>query len=164
MTRLDILAPLAASLALLAAPAWADPASVNITLGPELLDRVEELGERDVEQQVSRLSEVVRRTLARRGALDGAEINLTLTDIKPNRPTMQQMADTPGLDGIRSISTGGATITGHVTTADGVIHPVQYDWYSNNLADVRGYAIWHDAERAYRRLADNLAAGRYKRR
>ena len=51
-----------------------------------------------------------------------------------------------------------------MTTADGVVHPVQYDWYSNNLADVRGYTTWQDADRAYRRLADNLAEGRYERR
>lgn len=164
MTRLAILAPFAAGLALLAAPAMADPASVNITLGPDVLDRADELGQREVEEQASRLADVVRRTLAQRGALDGAEINLTLTDIRPNRPTMQQIADTPGLDGMRSISTGGATITGHVTTADGLIHPVQYDWYSSNLADVRGFTMWQDADRAYRRLADNLAEGRYERR
>lgn len=164
MTRLAILAPFAAGLALMAAPALADPASVNITLGPDLLDRAEELGEREVEEQATHLAEVVRQTLVRRGALDGAEINLTLTDLKPNRPTMQQMSDTPGLDGIRSISIGGATITGQVTTADGTVHPVQYDWYSHNLADVRGYSTWQDADRAYRRLADNLAEGRYARR
>lgn len=164
MTRLSILAPLAAGLALLAAPALADPAAVNITLGPDVLDRADELGQREVEEQASRLADVVRQTLARRGALDGAEINLTLTDLKPNRPTMQQMADRPGLDGLRSISTGGATITGHVTTADGMIHPVQYDWYSSNLGDVRGFTTWQDADRVYRRLADNLAEGRYQRR
>lgn len=164
MTRLSVLAPLAAGLALLAAPALADPASINITLGPDVLDRADELGQREVEEQASRLADVVRQTLARRGALDGAEINLTLTDLKPNRPTMQQMADRPGLDGLRSISTGGATITGHVTTADGMIHPVQYDWYSSNLADVRGFTTWQDADRVYRRLADNLAEGRYQRR
>lgn len=164
MTRLAILASFAAGLALLATPVSADPASVNITLGPDVLDRAEELGRRDVDEQAARLAEVVRQTLVRRGALDGAEINLMLTDLRPNRPTMQQMADTPGLDGMRSISTGGATITGQVTTADGVVHPVQYDWYSNNLADVRGYTTWQDADRAYRRLADNLAEGRYERR
>lgn len=164
MPRLSILAPLAAGLALLAAPALADPASVNITLGPDVLDQADELGQREVEEQASRLADVVRQTLARRGALDGAEINLTLTDLKPNRPTMQQMADRPGLDGLRSISTGGATITGHVTTADGMIHPVQYDWYSSSLADVRGFTTWQDADRVYRRLADNLAEGRYQRR
>lgn len=164
MTRLAILAPFAAGLALLASPALADPASVNITLGPDLIERADELGQREIEEQARRLAEVVRQTLTRRGSLDGAEINLTLADVRPNRPTMQQMADTPGLDGFRSISTGGATITGHVTTADGVVHPVQYDWYSSNLADVRGFTTWQDADRVYRRLADNLAEGRYQKR
>ncbi|MDI1326620.1 MAG: hypothetical protein PSV23_07450 [Brevundimonas sp.] len=164
MTRLACLAPLAAGLALWAAPAMADPASINVILGPDVLERADELGEREVQAQASRLSDVVRQTLARRGALDGAEINLTLTDLKPNRPTMQQMADRPGLDGIRSISIGGATITGHVTTADGLIHPVEYDWYSTSIADVRGFGIWQDADRAYSRLANNLAVGRYQTR
>ena len=164
MTRLAILAPLAAGLALWAAPAMADPASINVTVGPDVLEGADELGEREVQEQASRLADVVRRTLARRGALDGAEINLTLTDLKPNRPTIQQMADTPGLDGIRSISIGGAAITGHVTTSDGLIHPIAYDWYSTNISEVRGFGTWQDADRAYSRLADNLAEGRYKRR
>jgi hypothetical protein len=155
---------LAAGLSLWAAPAMADPASINITLGPDVLDSARDLGDRDVREQASRLADVVRQTLARRGALDGAEVNLTLTDLKPNRPTIQQMIARPGLDGIRSVSIGGATITGHVTTADGQVHPVAYDWYSHNIADVRGFATWQDADRAYRRLADNLADGRYKTR
>lgn len=164
MTRFPLLAPLAVGLALWAAPAVADPATVTITLGPDVLEAADELGEREVQEQADRLAEVVRSTLARRGSLDGAEINLTLADVKPNRPTMQQMADTPGLDRMRSISTGGATITGHVTTADGLIHPVAYDWYSSNITDVRGFTTWQDAERAYNRLADNLAEGRYEKR
>ena len=164
MTRLALLAPLAAGLALWAAPAMADPASINVTVGPDVLESADELGQREVREQASRLADVVRQTLARRGALDGAEINLTLTDLKPNRPTMQQMAAMPGLDGIRSISIGGATITGHVTTADGLIHPVAYDWYSTNISEVRGFGTWQDADRAYSRLANNLADGRYKTR
>lgn len=164
MTRLALFAPLAAGLALWAAPAMADPASINITLGPDVLDASDELGEREVQGQATRLADVVRQTLARRGALDGAEINLTLTDLKPNRPTMQQMSDTPGLDGMRSISVGGATITGHVTTTDGLIHPIAYDWYSTNISDVRGFSTWQDADRAYSRLANNLADGRYEKR
>lgn len=164
MTKLAILAPMAAGLALWAAPAMADPASINIVLGPDLLESADDLGEREVREQASRLADVVRQTLARRGALDGAEINLTLSDLRPNRPTMQQMADRPGLDGIRSISTGGATITGHVTTADGLIHPVAYDWYSSSIADVHGFNTWQDADRAYSRLANNLANGRFQTR
>lgn len=164
MRALAFFAPLAAVVAVAATPAMADPATVNVTLGPDVIESAEELGERDVSEQAARLADVVRQTLARRGALDGAEINLTLTDLKPNRPTFQQLADRPGLDGIRSISIGGATISGQVTTADGQIHPVKYDWYSSSLQDVLGYGVWQDADRAYRRLAGNLADGRYSTR
>ena len=48
-------------------------------------------------------------------------------------------------------------------TSDGRTLPVQYDWYSSSLSDVRGVHTWAGADRAYRRLASNLAAGRYTR-
>lgn len=160
MRRLAFLAPLGAVLAVAGAAA-ADPAAVTVTLGPELQDRVAELGERDVRAQADRLTEVVRQTLARASALDGARIDLVLTDLKPNRPTFEQMARRPGFDGHRSLSIGGAAIEGSITTADGRVLPVRYDWYSNSLADVRGYTTWQDADRAYRRLAGQLADGRY---
>ena len=56
---------------------------------------------------------------------------------------------------------GGAAIEGSITTADGQVLPVRYDWYSNSIADVRGYTTWYDADRAYQRLASRLADGRY---
>jgi hypothetical protein len=161
MRKLAFLAPLGAVLAVAAGPAAADPASINVTLGPDLQDKAEELGERDVRQQADRLAEVVRRALARGGDLDGARIDLVLTDLKPNRPTFEQMAHQPGLDGHRSVSIGGAAIEGQITTADGRVLPVRYDWYSNSIAEVRGYTTWHDADRAYQRLASRLADGRY---
>ena len=163
MRSLAFFAPLAAALAV-AAPALAEPAAVTVTLGPDLQDRVETLGRRDVTEQTDRLARIVARTLAKRGALDGARIDLILTDLKPNRPTFQQLVDRPGLDGIRSISIGGATIEGQITTADGAVRPVRYDWYSSSIDDVRGFNTWQDADRAYRRLAVNLADGRYVRR
>lgn len=161
MRKLAFLAPLGAVLAIAAGPALADPASVSVTIGPDLQEKAGELGERDVRQQADRLAEVVRRALARSGGLDGARIDLVLTDLKPNRPTFEQMADRPGLDPHRSISIGGAAIEGHITTADGQVLPVSYDWYSHNLADVRGYSTWQDADRAYERLASRLVDGRY---
>ena len=160
MRKLAFLAPLATVLAV-AAPASADPASVNVTLGAELKEKSAELGEHDVRRQADRLADIVRRALAGPGELDGARIELVLTDLKPNRPTMEQMARRPGLDGHRSLSIGGAAIEGSITTADGRVLPVRYDWYSSNLSDVRGYATWQDAERAFDRLAARLAEGRY---
>ena len=160
MRRFAFFAPLAAVLAI-AAPAMAEPVAVTVTLGPDLQNHVETLGQRDVTEQTDRLAQVVARTLADRRALDGARIDLVLTDLKPNRPTFQQLADRPGLDGIRSISIGGATIEGQITTADGAVSAIRSDWYSTSIEDVHGFATWQDADRAYRRLAVNLAAGRY---
>jgi hypothetical protein len=161
MRKLAFFAPLAAALAVSAAPAMAEPAAVTVTLGGDLQDKVDDLGEREVREQADRLAEVVQRALARDGALDGARIDLVLTDLRPNRPTFQQLIDRPGLDGHRSLSIGGAAIEGQVTMADGRTVPVQYDWFSHSLADVRGFSTWQDADRAYRRLAVNLADGRY---
>lgn len=164
MRQLAFFAPLAAVLAFSAGPAAAEPALISVSLGPDLQEKAEDLGSREVQEQADRLAELVGRALARDGDLDGARIELVLTDLQPNRPTFQQMVDQPGLDGHRSRSIGGATIEGQITMADGRTVPVQYDWYSTSLADVRGAHTWADADRAYRRLAVNLADGRYVRR
>jgi hypothetical protein len=166
MRRLALFAPLAASLAL-AGTVHAQPNAapqVTVTLGGDLIEDAEKLGRRDVDLQVAELRETVERTLARRGALAGARVNLVLTDLKPNRPTFQQASDRPGLSIIDSRSIGGATIEGEIVTADGRTLPVQYDRYSTSLADVIGYGTWYDADRAFDRLAVNLAEGRYVRR
>lgn len=163
MRKLAFLAPLGFALAM-AASAQAQTASVTVAIGPELQRDPDSLGDREVREQADRLASVVVRTLDRRDALDGARINLVLTDLKPNRPTFQQMAHRPGLDGQRSVSIGGATIEGEIITADGQRIPVRYDWYSNNIAEVHGFTTWQDAERAYSRFAGALAAGRYSTR
>lgn len=164
MRRLAFFAPLAAVLTLAATPALAGPALVKVVIGGDLVREADALGNREVQQQSAYLAQVVTRALERGGALDGATIDLVLTDLKPNRPTFEQLADRPGLDGIRSVSIGGATIEGQITLADGRTLPVQYDWYSSSIAEVHGYGTWNDAERAYHRLAANLVSGRYSRR
>jgi len=164
MRKLSLFAPLAAVLAFSAAPVMAEPALISVSLGPDLQEKAEELGPREVQEQADRLAELVGRALARDGDLDGARIELVLTDLRPNRPTFQQLADRPGLDGFRSQSIGGAAIEGQITTADGRTLPVRYDWFSSSLADVQGFETWSDANRAYRRLAVNLADGRYTTR
>jgi hypothetical protein len=160
MRKLAFIAPLAVILGA-AVAAQAEPAQVTVALGPDVQKAAPKLGEREVDEQSARLAALVRRALEGRGALDGARIDLVLADLKPNRPTFQQISDRPGLDGIRSRSIGGAAIEGQVTTADGQVHPVRYDWYSTSIAEVSGHATWTDADRAFSRFAANLAAGRY---
>lgn len=159
MRSFAFLAPLALAAAI-ATPVLAQAPQVTVTVGGDLTEDVQELGERDVDRQLARLQTVVERRLARDGALEGATINLVITDLKPNRPTFQQAADKPGLSIVDSISIGGATIEGEVITADGQRLPVRYSRFSSSLAEVRGYTTWQDADRAYERLADNLVSGR----
>lgn len=160
MRNFAFLAPLTAALALAGAAA-AQPSAVVVTVSPDFAKTAEELGQRDVQQQVDDLTATVTRVLTERHALDGTRVELTITDLKPNRPTMQQMVDKPGLDSMRSISIGGAAIEGTVTTASGEVHPVKYERYSTTLNDVRGFSTWQDASTTFNRLARNLAEGRY---
>lgn len=167
MRRFAFIAPLAVTLAVAGAalaqpgvqPAFLAP-EVTVTIGADLQDEVAKLGEREVTRQADDLAETVRTRLAREGAFPGARVNLVLTDLKPNRPTFQQAADRPGLSIMDSISIGGATIEGEIVTAEGERLPVRYSRYSSNLADVRWFNTWQDADQAFDRLASNLVAGR----
>jgi hypothetical protein len=160
MRKFAFIAPPAAVMAALvvAGAAQAQPA-VNVTIGQDLQERVEKLGDRAVDEQVSRLRAEVEQALAQR--YPGASAELVLTDLKPNRPTMQQVRDTPGLDPIRSISIGGAAVEGSIVTADGERRPVKFSYYSPSIRDVDGFGIWHDADRAFDRLGANIKRGRY---
>lgn len=163
MRNLAFLAPLAAVLAV-AGASHAQPSSsapeVTVSIGGDLIDDVDELGQREVFRQIDQLETTVRRELARSGALQGAQIYLVLTDLKPNRPTFQQAIDRPGLSTFDSISIGGAEIEGEVITADGQRLPVRYSRFSTSIRDVYGYGVWQDADRAFDRLAVNLSQGR----
>ena len=163
MRHFAFLAPLTAAMALAGAVA-AQPSAVVVTVSPDFAKTAAELGEREVQQQADDLARTVERVLNAQQALDGARIELVITDLKPNRPTIQQATDKPGLDMMRSISIGGAAIEGTITTASGEVHPVEYDYYSNTLAEVRGSTTWQDASTAFDRLARNLAEGRYVKR
>jgi hypothetical protein len=167
MRRFAFFAPLAAAAAM-ASLAHAEPADnqapngpqVTVTVGGDLTKDVVKLGERDVNEQREDLANTVSRALARSGAYEGAQVNLVLTDLKPNRPTFRQAADRPGLSIFDSISIGGVSIEGEIITADGQRLPVSYSRYSSSIADVRGYNTWEEANRAYDRFADNIVRGR----
>ena len=159
MRQLAFFAPLALTVAL-AAQAQAQEPQVNVEVGPTLQRDRDNIGARDIADQADRLAQAVRKALARSDRYDGAQVNLVLTDLKPNRPTLEQTNARPGLSVIHSYSIGGATIEGEVITADGQRLPVHYSRYSDDIRLVRGFGTWWDADRAFDRFADNLADGR----
>lgn len=158
MRPLAFFAPAAAVIAL-ATAAQAQEPNVTVTLGPKLQEQVEDLGPREVRDQADRLAERVREALARRNDLNGTAVNLVLTDLKPNRPTLQQLTDRPGLDRIRSVSVGGAAVKGEIVTADGRSLPFEYDRFNSSLADVYGFTTWWEADRVFDRVARKIAQG-----
>jgi len=157
MRKLAFFAPLAATLAV-AAMAQAQ-SRVTVTVAPEFSRQVTKLGDREVNEQIANLQSEVEKALDQR--YPGATANLVLKDLKPNRPTFQQVSDTPGLDPIRSISIGGASVEGEIVTADGERRPVNFSYFSPNLRDVWGYSVWRDADRAFERLGARIEQGRY---
>lgn len=154
-----ILALSATALVALATPALAAPASVNVTVGPELQKKFDKTyGAREAQLLTAELQQSVEAALAKSAAHDGARIELVLTDVKPNRPTFKQMADTPGLS-MQSFGVGGAAIKGRIVSADGAERPVKYSWYESDIQQSYGAWIWHDAEWTFDRFARRLAKG-----
>jgi hypothetical protein len=152
---------LAAAAALLTTgtAALAAPASVSVTVGPELQKKaVKKYGVKDVNRLADNLRSDVERELVKTGALDGARVELVLVDATPNRPTMKQMGDNPGLS-YQSFGLGGARIQGQVTAADGTVSPLKYRWYETDIGRTWYQGTWADAEWTFDRFATKLSRG-----
>jgi hypothetical protein len=148
----------AAVLAAIASPALAQ--SVDVRIGEALADKADEYGARDIERLINRLDSQAEAALGRSGRYAGARMELVIEDAAPNRPTVEQLADRPGLS-MESLGVGGAEISGEIILADGARIPVAYRWFETSIAHVGAAATWSDAERAFRRFAQRLGEGSY---
>src|SRR6185436_8118158 len=92
------------------------------------------------------------------GPAASASIDLVITNARPNRPTMQQLSNTPGLS-FESFSIGGATVDGTLTNADGSTQTVHYGWYENDIIQAQTAWTWSDAHDVFDRVARRIAAG-----
>jgi hypothetical protein len=142
-----------------ATAAVAAPPAVSVTVAPKLQATFEKTyGLREAALLTGDLKTSVERSLAKTGAYDGARIELTLIDVKPNRPTFKQLGDTPGLS-MESFGIGGAAIEGRIVAADGHETPIAYRWYETDIAQSYGHWVWTDAEWTFDRFARRLATG-----
>ncbi len=154
-----VLTMTAAALLASASTALAAPASVSVTIGPELQAMAEEVyGTRDVQWVADDLRTSVERALARTGAHQDARVELVLTDARPNQPTFKQYGDTLGLS-MRSFGTGGAAFEGRIIAADGSETPIAYKWYESDIRQAQYLATWSDAGTAVDRLARRISRG-----
>lgn len=133
--------------------------SVEVSLSPELKTKAaKEYGVKEVDRLAAELRKDVTRRLESTGVLAGGRVELTLVDVKPNRPTMKQMGDKPGLS-FQSFGVGGATIEGRAISLDGEITPIKYEWYESDIRNSWHQTTWADTERAFDRFARKIGHG-----
>lgn len=140
----------------------AGAAEVTISYSDDFATELEDnYGERE--------GDILRREIAKdltqafdKVGVDPARVQVTILDAKPNRPTLEQMRQKPGLDGFRSISLGGMELQATAyDEAGNELASHEYGWFENNLRDVMGHSVWSDARRASdrfsRKFADKLS-------
>ena len=155
-----LLAPLL-TLVLVAAPAGvsAQASDVHVVLGPKLVKDARALGQRDLDRLTAELERTVERAVAQSGRANGGRLELTLTDVRPSRPTFEQMARRPGLS-MDSVSNGGAALEGVEISADGTRRPVRFSWYESDIRWAGARATWSDTHRAFDLFARQYAQGK----
>ena len=118
-------------------------------------------GDRDLKL----LSEKLHAKLERRLSKKGIEVSdtastifrVTLTDVKPNRPTHEQLSRDVGLS-FQSIALGGADIESEILAANGTsLGSINYRWYEDDIADAQFGSTWTDAYRAFDKYARKAA-------
>jgi hypothetical protein len=132
-----------------------------VSYSPDFQEALEDdLGVREGTYLSETLSRYVAEALEARG-LSGrtVQIELSIIDARPNRPTFEQAMDRPGLDVFNSISVGGAELRGVVRNSAGAeVQTVEHRYYSHDLWDAQYNAdTWGDARRAMRRFATKVA-------
>jgi|SRR5690606_6272002 len=146
----------------LAAAAPASALTVEAKVSPEFQIKLEkDYGVREAATLTEALVSKVEATFARQG-VTADRVVVTIEDAKPNRPTWQQVSAKPGLDPMRSVSLGGARVSGVAYDASGAqIGELDYDWYESDLSNVMAATTWSDArwtfDRFARRFADKLS-------
>lgn len=145
------------SIAALALAPLAFAADINVSYSTDFQETLEEdYGLREGERLVEEVRKEITREFEKAG-ISPARVDIVINDAKPNRPTFKQLGDKPGLDYARSISIGGADLTGIAYDADGnKIAEVQYDWYEHSIDNVIGAGTWSDADRAIDRFSRKL--------
>ncbi len=145
------------SLVALATPAFADDsvAIAPITFGDEILQKVDDLGERELGRLARYLQRDLEQELAGHLGDGGMTLHVTILDADPNRPTTRQ-AFASGLHA-SSYSIGGADVAAELFDADGhLVESFSYAWQSHNIRDAAGYATWTDARRTFDRFAASI--------
>lgn len=148
----------ATALATLALALPASALTVDAKVSPEFQKKLDDdIGAREAATLTEAVTRKVTDVFTARG-IQADRVEVTIEDARPNRPTFEQVSNKPGLDSIRSISIGGAKVSGVAYDASGrEIGRLNYNWYENDLSNVLGNATWTDARTTFARFANRFA-------
>lgn len=118
-------------------------------------------GERDLAHLTERLHRKIETSFAKKGIAvsdkSSTVLRVTLANVKPNRPTFEQLRREAGLS-YQSIGIGGAEIESELITAGGrSLGTLNYTWFENDIRDAQYGGTWSDANRAISRYASRAA-------
>ncbi|MEO0982127.1 MAG: hypothetical protein AAFX03_05695 [Pseudomonadota bacterium] len=149
--------PLLAAAALMLAP-FAAATEINIGYSDAFYEKLEyDFGLREGDVLVKEVREDLERQLDKRG-VSPALIEVTILDAKPNRPTIKQLGDRPGLDFSRSISRGGMDLIATAFDENGEeIGTIEYEHFERDVDQIRGSTTWFEARRASGMFARKVA-------
>lgn len=141
---------------LLATPAFA--VTVEAKTSPAFQEKLkDDIGVREEKILTDALTKRVTKIFTDKG-VKADRVVVTIEDAKPNHPTWEQASNKPGLDTFRSVSIGGAHVTGIAYDASGAeLGKFDYDWYESDLRNVIPAATWSDAHTTFDRFARRFA-------
>ncbi len=148
----------ATALATLALALPASALTVDAKVSPEFQKKLDDdIGAREAATLTEAVTRKITDVFTSRG-IQAEHVVVTIEDARPNRPTFQQVSDKPGLDAMRSISIGGAKVSGVAFDASGKeIGRLDYNWYETDLSNSFGTATWTDARTTFARFANRFA-------
>lgn len=148
----------AAAFAALAMAMPAAAVTVEAKMSTEFQKKLDDdLGAREAKTLSDALTRKIDNAFTSAG-VKADHVVVTIEDAKPNRPTFQQISDKPGLDGLRSISIGGARISGVAYDASGKeIGRFEHKWYETDISNAVASSTWSDARTSFDRFARRFA-------
>ncbi|MGJ3233133.1 MAG: hypothetical protein ACFE0P_15190 [Oceanicaulis sp.] len=154
---------LAEEFASLRQPAIGPVAVGVVEIGPELTEKAEEYGPRELNRLTRQIEGALMDALMDAGRFSeidqpGANILLVvIEDAQPNRPTFRQLSMRPNLSA-RSLSLGGARVTAILTDPAGEeLGRFAYSWRTPSIDQSQYATVWADADTAFDRFARLIA-------
>lgn len=154
---LAALTVLAAPMAAVAAPVG-PVARVEVSVAPEVA-KSREFSASDLRYVQDELRRTVETQLSRKGALQsaGGELSLVIEELKPTRPTLEQMSAKPGLS-FQSLYLGGVRLSGAYRAPDGTSTPIRYKWFESDLRNAAYGWTWSAAVLGFQRFSRTLTS------